>query len=58
MCSDYRFSNQVIPNPYQITKQNLTYILTKTERTQQIDCLENTIKSKGILFDIKEVYFT
>lgn len=48
MCSDYTFSNQAIPNPYQITQENLTYIFNLTDKTLQIDCLENTIESRGI----------
>lgn len=55
MCSDYTFSNQAIPNPYQITQQNLTYIFNLTDKTLKIDCLENTIESRGILVRYKRV---
>lgn len=55
MGSDYTFSNQVIPNPYQITQQNLNYIFNLTDKTLQIDCLENTIDSKGIFVRYRRV---
>lgn len=60
MCSDYTFFNRVIPNPYQITQQNITYIFNLTDKTLQIDCLENRLllTRKAFLFDRKVFYFT
>lgn len=55
MCSDYKLSNQVIPNPYEISQQNLTFIFNLMKKILQIDRLENIIESKGILVSYTRV---